>query len=91
MNDLFSDKQSQISSIQSLASGTAQGPAKGMVQTAGLGYPQFQTPFDAAILWREYAGYLETKLSRLGGDHNHIANDVIRTYPPKRVERTTYE
>lgn len=73
-------------------SGTAQGPAKGMVQTAGLGYPQqSHNSFEAAILWREYAGYLETKLSRLGGDHNHIANDVIRTYPPKRVERTTYE
>lgn len=79
----------QISGLQSLASGTAQGPAiKNSTLTGGW---RGQDSFDAAILWREYAGYLETKLSRLGGDHNHIANDVTRSYPPKRVERTTYE
>lgn len=67
---------------------------EGYIQTGqaqkAKGYQEFA--FDSAIAWREYAGYLETQLNRFQGSERYIiANDVLRTHPPKRVERTVYE
>lgn len=50
-----------------------------------------QVAFNSSIAWREYAGYLETELSKLGKGFVPIANNVLRTTPPVRVRTIIYE
>lgn len=66
---------------------TYQERIKGTV-SSGL---QQKVAFDAAISWREYAGYLETELSKAGHCFVPIASNVLRTYPPIKATRVVYE
>lgn len=50
-----------------------------------------QPAFSEAIVWREYAGYLETELAKMGKGFVPIANNVTRTYPPRAIQTTVYE